>query len=286
MDNGCAFTTRKIASFLGSDFALHLVLDLHTEKHMRIGHVDRSLSTGVEVLVHHPSRFPLMSSGSIPLSPGLHHYLSVEMTHVERLSEPYSEKPCITDADYKFNECLFKCQLDLQYAECSCYIHDVNHPNACTLYSLMYCYDSDINAYYTEGCSCKPPCSSYKYSMKQTAIGLPSEDENMQHLVSLTGINRTTWNDIQKNIVYLQIYFETMEYHVVKEKPSYVLHDLMANIGGLLGLFLGASAITLIELLEQTVLCGYKAVSKRSNRVNTVKTFLNINEKHQNSKAT
>ena len=255
----------------GSDFALHLVFDLHTEDHYRIQEGDSSLANGLDVLVHHADNFPLMSSGSIQLSPGMQHYVAVQMSDIERLSKPYSTRECVEDKEYQLNECLYQCKLQLQFAKCDCKIDDPHHPDACTYYKIIDCYDMYITDYYNDVCDCTPPCSTYEYSVRQSSLSLPS-GENLEYFTNMTGTNRSAWEDITENIVHLQIYFDSMEYTVVRETPAFGLYDLIANIGGLLGLFLGASLITIMELLEQGMFASYNMITRKhmGNKVSDI----------------
>ncbi|VDK85483.1 unnamed protein product [Cylicostephanus goldi] len=47
----------------------------------------------------------------------------------------------------------------------------------------------------------------------------------------------------------LEIYYEQMSYEVLRESESYSFVNLISDIGGQMGLWLGASVLTAIEIL-------------------------------------
>ena len=47
-----------------------------------------------------------------------------------------------------------------------------------------------------------------------------------------------------------RVYFEDLKYTLIKQQPKIELFGLISNVGGTLGLFLGFSFISLLELFE------------------------------------
>ncbi|KAK6061655.1 hypothetical protein COOONC_00674 [Cooperia oncophora] len=47
----------------------------------------------------------------------------------------------------------------------------------------------------------------------------------------------------------LEIYYEQMSYEVLRESESYSIVNLVSDIGGQMGLWLGASVLTAIEIV-------------------------------------
>ena len=58
----------------------------------------------------------------------------------------------------------------------------------------------------------------------------------------------TNITEFKDRYVSLQVYFETLQYTVIEQLPAMTLVGLLSNIGGQLGLFLGASLITICEI--------------------------------------
>ncbi|XP_025110816.1 acid-sensing ion channel 1-like [Pomacea canaliculata] len=52
----------------------------------------------------------------------------------------------------------------------------------------------------------------------------------------------------------LQVYYDSLNYEIITEKPAYEVEQFLADIGGTLGLWIGASVLGLGELLEIVIL--------------------------------
>ena len=46
------------------------------------------------------------------------------------------------------------------------------------------------------------------------------------------------------------VYYDALEYTLISEKPQTLLVDLVSNIGGLLGIFIGISFLSILEIFE------------------------------------
>lgn len=62
--------------------------------------------------------------------------------------------------------------------------------------------------------------------------------------------NMTNSTEVTQRTLELYVYFENMKYMEISEKPSMTWNGLLSNIGGTIGLFLGMSVMSLIEVLE------------------------------------
>lgn len=48
----------------------------------------------------------------------------------------------------------------------------------------------------------------------------------------------------------IRVYLDDLQYTIISQDPKTYLFELIANIGGVLGLFLGISFLSFIEILE------------------------------------
>ena len=55
---------------------------------------------------------------------------------------------------------------------------------------------------------------------------------------------------VKQSVLKLNIFYDSLEYEYITEKPKMNLVDLLANIGGTLGLCLGISVLSFIEIFE------------------------------------
>ena len=61
--------------------------------------------------------------------------------------------------------------------------------------------------------------------------------------------NRTI-DYVKENFVKINIFFKEMNYESIDQVPGYGFSSLLADIGGNMGLFIGASVLTVIELFD------------------------------------
>ena len=62
--------------------------------------------------------------------------------------------------------------------------------------------------------------------------------------------NFETYEDVQKSYYSMAIFYKDMKYTLISEDENYVLADLVSNIGGILGVFIGISFLSFIEIFE------------------------------------
>jgi len=157
--------------------------------------------------------------------------------------------------EYSQNECLYLCR-NLKYKEinpCNFSLDDLEIDIYFKAYilnnkTIIRCIDSffrESNNY--ELCStlyCPLECESLTYDLSlnsQSVIGHGN--------VSLYNIINT-FEDTYKTFYPLRFYYGDLKYTLIKQQPKIELFGLISNIGGLLGLFLGFSFISLLELFE------------------------------------
>ncbi len=74
----------------------------------------------------------------------------------------------------------------------------------------------------------------------------PRECDSVSYFVS----TRSLSNQFSMNSSFIQAYYRTLVYAVISQYPSLSLLDLISFIGGLTGLFLGASFLSFVEIFE------------------------------------
>ncbi|XP_035667363.1 acid-sensing ion channel 1-like [Branchiostoma floridae] len=62
--------------------------------------------------------------------------------------------------------------------------------------------------------------------------------------------NLDTAAEIREGFIQVTVYFENMKIEHIYETPSYEVENLLGDIGGQLGLWMGISIMTVIELAE------------------------------------
>ena len=76
-------------------------------------------------------------------------------------------------------------------------------------------------------------------------------DEIEKHNTS--GKNENNYNFVGENFARLNVYLKQLESFDREQKQSYLISTLFSDIGGTLGLWVGLSLLTLIELLQLAI---------------------------------
>ncbi|KAG7271978.1 hypothetical protein CRUP_023858 [Coryphaenoides rupestris] len=86
-------------------------------------------------------------------------------------------------------------------------------------------------------CVCETPCNMTRYGKEMSFVKIPSK-ASAKYLAK---------ND---NILVLDIFFEALNYETIEQKKAYELAGLLGDIGGQMGLFIGASILTVLEIFD------------------------------------
>lgn len=70
------------------------------------------------------------------------------------------------------------------------------------------------------------------------------------------------------NIVSVNVYFKSNSIKKITEKPAILPQDLLANVGGAMGLFLGISFLSFVEIVEIIIEAFYYFKHKSQSRKN------------------
>ncbi|XP_057293246.1 FMRFamide-activated amiloride-sensitive sodium channel-like [Hydractinia symbiolongicarpus] len=193
------------------------------------------------------------------LSPGFSHLISMEKT-IRKRADPFNNRTCIphykTDLGkqpnndqrilkkYSRKTCMDLCSYQVMIRKCNCTPYW-----APSLNSKRRCHSSDEACvlavdydYMHNNLSCLRECR------------FPCEEIN--HLLSISSakfpLNET--ESSEKNRLEVYFSFKKPETVVMEDEEYYMIHNLLSDIGGQLGLWSGVSVLTLVELL---VLCAY-----------------------------
>ncbi len=118
-----------------------------------------------------------------------------------------------------------------------------------------------------KNCDCPEPCNDRVYS---TAISMSSiTDQAYENFVIKHGKTISYW---KKNIVHVLVYFSDLIEENVTHKEAFRLMGLLCNVGGVFGLILGASLVTLVEILDICVIKLFSVSSKckKNDKVTTL----------------
>ncbi|XP_076079021.1 epithelial sodium channel subunit alpha-like [Mytilus galloprovincialis] len=141
---------------------------------------------------------------------------------------------------------------------------------------MKHDYDCEVDVRgNVTGCKCKNPCSEKKYIKTIHISRWPAKnyEDLLDKILKRKGLSLSNTSD---SLLQVNIYFSSLYEEVTEEILSFTFENFLSNIGGLLGLWIGMSAISIGELLE---LCFFILRSMmRRNRVVVNQTGVSLNE--------
>ncbi|XP_018572878.2 pickpocket protein 28-like [Anoplophora glabripennis] len=275
-ENDSLITYPRRALFSGAIFALEAKLKIYEQD---LDFACGSSVQGYKVQLSHPARMPRPKQQHfrIPLN---HVFLSAvtpDMTTTADAIKSYSplkrncyfpnEKSLKYFKVYSQQSCQIECKTNYTLNECGCvnfYMPRNNETKFCTGSKIACIYDAEKALLFSwmakkleaihEGkvaqdmCDCPPVCTSMYYNV-----------ENSQ----------TTWDwkrhydpeNGTKHMSHFQVFFKSSQFITMERNELFGITDFLANFGGLLGLFIGFSMLSLIEIiyyLTLRIICNIK----------------------------
>ncbi|XP_013384332.1 acid-sensing ion channel 5-like [Lingula anatina] len=262
----------------GSLFGLQLTLDVQQADYFR-GFAGKG--AGFKVMVHDPREPPLITDMGFSVGAGMHTLVGLKMINISNLDTSQWGK-CNRDIKlkhhvvYSQSACRLECLYEYMEKKCQCvrFLKFKNHqgPRArlCDPEQLFNCYTPNYNLFIQEKgqCShtCPVACESIKYEVSLSQA--PVADYHAYN--SATTTNETKVNKYRKNFVQLDIFFREISYERREQYQAYNAFTLGCDIGGALGLILGASVLTLFEVGDFIILMVLKGKWRRQTQVTSV----------------
>lgn len=241
-------------------------------------------SNGLSIYIHNNSFDPVSTSDiPITLSPGAETNLKVERTFSSRLEAPYSDcksglsypddynsfifKQMVSNSIYKYTQkdCFDLCQTKYIYDKCNISMNLVYtwvlffNKNGSSYIDCAYdkreeFFDLDVDEYC--GLYCPLECETIKYDIQLTFTQFPTKYYTEQ-LASNDKIKalypenyNVTQEDLKQTLLSVSIFYDDLGFTQITEDPKMLPVDLVSNMGGILGLFIGISFLSLGEIFE------------------------------------
>jgi hypothetical protein len=107
---------------------------------------------------------------------------------------------------------------------------------------------------YKKNCSllCPLECDSISYEFEISSLDLSLRQKfSNDFLMNAENYNQSIgYEEYKERFLNLNIFFSAMEYKELTQTPKTTVIELIANLGGALGIFLGFSVFSLIEIVE------------------------------------
>ena len=268
----------KSTTYSGSKYGLKVILGplVNHNKYPML------YSKSLKVFIKNQSQ-PLLSDfdDSLSIRPGDEASITIERTFTSKTSAPYSN--CITGNNYNSELFRFIIGSNKTYTrlECTALFFQRHIINSCqcfyTAYTMLYksppclnsshlsCLTTNMDFFLKYGTStadylieCPVECDTIKYETQLSNSEFPSLEfynlyktsQEFEIIQSTFNVNLST-HELAKEYMYaLNVYYSSTSYTYISDSPQTTLYGLFSSLGGSLGMFLGLSVFSLIEVFE------------------------------------
>eukprot|EP00794_Sanderia_malayensis_P005607 gene5607-6297_t len=244
---------------LGLQHALELTINIEFWDYY-----DDAVQSGVHLILHGQEETPVQMQG-IVASPGFITYVELKKQKIKSLPAPYKTHCGSLKLNYFKGYSMHLCWLekltDYVVGHCGCkdWFMPGNY-DVCSLKKLETCLwakwvEFDKFKLY----SCPLPCVVDSYIAKTSFSRFPvhqKSDEIAKHF-KRNGTLAENHHFTRENFLRLIIYYGDLSYEYLEQKPTYDLLVFLGDIGGQIGLFVGASVLTFFEFVDCFVMCIY-----------------------------
>ncbi|XP_078661500.1 uncharacterized protein LOC144905634 [Branchiostoma floridae x Branchiostoma belcheri] len=244
---------------VGASYGLKLTLNVESDEYIGIFGQD----PGVKVTVHTPGSTPLPEVNALSAEPGKSTYIGLKRRVVNRQPHPYGNCSLSTNTSslygglYTYETCKRSCLQEALIEECGCSdeLLAINSTICSTLNESQECCRQRVRKEHETNklvCPCYQPCHEESYDVWVSSSSWPSETYSSYVLEKIHTRSRSkklpkNLYSIQKNLVRLHLYYQNLNYQEIKDVPSFTEESLFSGLGGLLGLYIGLSVITVFE---------------------------------------
>ena len=161
--------------------------------------------------------------------------------------------------EYSTNECLLFCYLENLREKC-----DSNSSANCTDYFFENLWGDITKKFCEPNCPLKCKTTEFKYQMSYMTF--PTNAYFKERNFSILNVTRD-FNILKDSVLRLTVGYKTLNEKIITKTAKYAFGDLIGQIGGILGCFLGASLISLIEVIELFIKIALKIVSANETAI-------------------
>ena len=239
---------------------------------------------GAKLFIGAQGAFYDLETRGYNLAPGFSHALSMRRKEIYRV-DPFQNGTCISDyrfpiqrysniTKYNVELCTYRCAATVVKEIFNCTDSDLQYlyPNTSICEnSSNACLENIQDMYLQKKCTkkCQPPCQEITYLADLTSLEFPN----------FASKNKYGKSDVNKNLMKISMFFNTINVEVWEEKVLYEWENLLADIGGQLGLLSGVSVISCFEVL--VLFFSFSKYCLRRNR--TCKKDLTFSKQNSNS---
>ncbi|XP_061654004.1 acid-sensing ion channel 1C isoform X3 [Phyllopteryx taeniolatus] len=263
----------------GTGNGLEIMLDIQQDEYLPVwGETDEtSYEAGIKVQIHSQDEPPFIDQLGFGVAPGFQTFVSCQQQLLQYLPPPWGDcKSTPIDSEffstYSITACRIDCETRYLLENCNCrMVHMPGTSTVCTPEQYKDCADPALDFLVEKDndyCVCQTPCNMTRYGKELSMVKIPSK-ASAKYLAKK--FNKTE-QYIGENILVLDIFFEALNYEKIEQKKAYEIAGLLGDIGGQMGLFIGASVLTILEIFDylyevfKDKVLGYCMRKKRPQR--------------------
>lgn len=218
----------------------------------------RTETAGVRIYIGNQGKLYEPYNEGFSLSPGFAYSIGIRKRTIKR-ADPFKNNTCIKDTSlslkysvgqkhftkYSRGLCQALCIAELQLKSCNCtqfYLPSLkNNTQVCygDQSTCAYRIEERYASEYISCAPCSPPCDETIFETDVSFSQFPT-------LFPVTPEKENEWKENLK----VSVYFKTLDEEVWEDQTYYQIQNLLADIGGQLGLLSGWSALTTFEFIS------------------------------------
>lgn len=234
------------------------------------------IDNGIVIMIGDQNSTSLDQEG-ILVKPGLWANIVLSKSSSKNLPQPYNDCQNLNSVNtllgneinrlnisYDRHNCFTLCKQMIVIEKLGCY--DMRYPNLLnsspcsdkSSFERLKTIELDLNRCQNE---CPFECESTILDWDISYASFPNKyifkiinATNYKSLRRLYTNQSFTYSDVQQAVAGFFIYYGPLSITVISQSVAITLADLFANIGGALGLFIGISLLSLVELLEMSII--------------------------------
>jgi hypothetical protein len=227
-----------------------------------------SIESGLAIFIHNQTDIPYNLQG-IKISTGTSTYISLDKTTITQIPYPFSDckedltkkssynsdlynKMIATNKTYLQTNCKFMCYQKYLGEQCDCQLYVYKYflnMQPCLTLNQTNC-QSEKRTYFLKNnffskCDCPLECEKTLYDYRFSFSEYPTKyyaNLLIKHpsiMSRFPNQSQIKYQDLKSRMASVNIYYDELKETFITQEKKLMFHDLVSNLGGTLGLFLG-----------------------------------------------
>uniref|UniRef100_A0AC34QKP1 Uncharacterized protein n=1 Tax=Panagrolaimus sp. JU765 TaxID=591449 RepID=A0AC34QKP1_9BILA len=271
----------------GPMYGLRLLLNVNQSDYM-----PTTEAAGVRLVVHEQDQEPFPDTFGYSAPTGFVSSFGLKTKVLHRLNEPYGQcsdtfrpKGYIYAEHYSPEGCYRNCFQHMILESCGCGDPrfplpterekpcDARNPKERSCLTNMTGVLGGFH-HLQHDCLCVQPCTENVFETAYSAAAWPAINFNIgadcPSVLEIVNDSKACAEYYRINTAYIEIFYEQLNFETLKETAGYTLVNLFSDFGGNIGLWIGFSIITVIEVIELAceiaVYCVNKCLKKKRKK--------------------